>query len=263
MVLFDRGKSYLAQWESLDLGVEGLIHRTGEDATWDGTEKPGYYLIDTWEWPTWWLPDPGDKAGARVEDSRIWVTSHTLRQLSKFGGIDPVVHESYTWTITSRYLEAPAQRLKAALKDPQLDPAVAATIKQLYAAGTGKLGERGAALNYHLRRPDWRHHIIASSRTAILAHLQQIHDRPQAAMPLLVDRDTIGYATDAGDPWQAWPGDPKKLGTGVGQWKPVGIAPLADWGQKFLVDRRAGRMYFRALDAVTALTPPPPRSAGL
>lgn len=252
VVAFDRGRSYLAPWSSISLGLDGLQHET-EQPTWNGKEEPGYWLIDTLtddQWP-WWLPDVSKAAGARIEDDRMWVTTHTLRQLDMVG-ITPTIHESYTWTTTARYLEPAAKQLRQALNTAQ-DPAVIATVKNLYTSTVGKLGQREHRTHYHLWRPDWRHHIIAATRTAILRGLITAQERT-GAIPLVVDRDTIMYAVDTDQVTEAWPGDPKKLGVGIGAWKPAGIAPLADWGPDHLPNTHLSWRY-RYNDAMADMTP--------
>ena len=253
---YDRNASYLAPWRGLELGVEDLVHRTGPQAAWDGRERPGYYLVDAWDWPYWGLPDPGLAAGARVGKGRVWVTVHTLKQLAAHG-ITPAVHESYTWAVTARYLEGPGGALATArtqLGDAAgADPGAAAalaTVKALYSATVGKLAEREHHGDYHLWRPDWRDHVIGATRTAILhtvTKAQEISGRS----PLVVDRDAVFYASDDPDPATAWPGDPTKLGAAVGAWKPIGSAELTIWGPQFL-PKRIGRWHYS--DAVQALT---------
>lgn len=252
VVAFDRGRSYLAPWSSISLGLDGLQHET-EQPNWNGKEDPGYWLIDTLDldqWP-WWLPNVGKAAGARIEDDRMWVTTHTLRQLDMVG-ITPTIHESYTWASTARYLEPAAKQLRQALDTAQ-DPAVIATVKNLYTSTVGKLGQREHRTHYHLWRPDWRHHIIGATRTAILRGLITAQER-SGAIPLVVDRDTIMYAVDTDQVDQAWPGDPKKLGVGIGAWKPAGIAPLAEWGPDHLPNSHLTWRY-RYNDAMAAMTP--------
>ena len=62
--------------------------------------------------------------------------------------------------------------------------------------------------------------------------------------------DTVLYLSDDPDPATAWPGDPKKYGTGFGQFKPEGSALLSDHlryldggayrGKDQLIDPRTG-----------------------
>lgn len=249
---WDRNASYLTPWQSIDLGVEDLQHRTGEAARWDGKEKPGYYLVDDWEWPFWGLPAP---AGAKVSGGRVWVTVHTLKQLAMVG-IEPAVHESFTWGVSTRYLEGPGRSLsqartalQAAAGDDQDAAAVLRAVKMLYAATVGKLAERDHSEDYHLWRPDWQDHIISATKTQILRVVHQIQEATGAS-PLVVDRDAVFYASDDPDPATAWPGDPAKLGTKIGAWKPAYSAELTTWGPEFL-SKRAGRWPYA--DAVAAM----------
>lgn len=251
---WDRNASYLAPWTSIDLGIEGIVHRTGAEAAWDGRERPGYYLVDEWTWDHWGIPDPGSAAGARVGKGRMWVTVHTLRQLAAHG-IEPVVHESWTWSTTARYLEGPGKALSTARKTLMASTgddaaAVLAAVKLLYSSTVGKLAERDHRADFHLWRPDWRDHVIGATKTAILRTIAQAGERT-GTYPVAVDRDAIFYLSDEADPVKAWPGNPDKLGTAIGSWKPIGSTTLDNWGPEFLAKRHGGRWpYF---EAVTAL----------
>lgn len=250
-IAYDRGRSYLAPWSSISLGIDGLTH--SDQPLWNGKEEPGYWLVDDWDdagYP-WWLPDIRKTSGAKIDDGRIWVTTHTLRQLAMVD-INPTIHESWTWQNTARYLEPASRNLRAALDGAQ-DPDVTRAIKTLYSTTVGKLGERDHRPNYHLWRPDWRQHIIAATRTAIMHTLIKAHDRT-GAMPLVVDRDTVIFAVDTDDPTTAWPGDPAKLGTGIGAWKPAAIADLTTWGPAHLPGDRLD-WHYRYSDAMKAMTP--------
>ena len=247
---YDRNASYLTPWRNLELGVERLVHRTGADAVWDGSEKPGYFLVEDWDWPHWHLPDPGQANGGRFAGAgKVWVTVHTLRQLSRHG-ITPAVHESYTWEVTARYLDRAGETLVKARKDlDPTDPALA-TIKGMYASTIGKLGQREHRVDDHLWRPDWRHHDIAATRTAILHTLTQIAEGPTPAAAVMVDHDLIVFTSDEPDPVKAWPGDPAKLNDNPGGWKVYGSALLEQWGEQFLVERPRT---LRGIDAGQAL----------
>lgn len=247
--LYDRGKSYLAPWRNVDLGVEGLQHTAGEEARWDGTEKPGYYLVDAWTWDDWSRPDPAAWNSARMAGGRIWVTSITLSMLAAHG-VTPKVHEAYTWARTARYLEAAGKSLSDAVKATNVDPAVLGTIKTLYTITTGKLGEIDHRDNHHLWRPDWRHHIIARARAGILSTIDDVRQR-SGAIPIVVDRDAVGFVSDDPDPISAWPGNPDKLGTSTGAWKPMGSADLATWGPQALAKKPGRWAYDQHTSALT------------
>lgn len=231
---WDRGKSYLSPWTNMSLGLEGLEHREGPAAAWDGTTKlAGYWLIDRWTWPDWSLPDPNRSTPAVVSGGRVWVSTPTLEQL-RMVGIEPVVHEAWVWTVSARYLEVAGSRLREALTNTVDDRPVHQVIKALYRGGVGKFAQRDLPSPYHLARPDWNDHIIAATRTQILANLLAIRRRTPQAIPLLVTTDAIAFAVDEANPDLAWPGDPAKLGDGIGAWKPIGTADLATWGPKHL-----------------------------
>lgn len=252
---FDRNASYLTPWQNIELGVEGLEHRTGDAARWDGKERPGYYLIDSWDWPAWGLPEP---SGAKVSGGRVWVNVHTLKQLA-IVGIEPTIHESYTWAVTTRYLTGPGKALSQARTALQVAPGddqsarpVLAQVKLLYAATVGKLAERDHAEDYHLWRPDWQDHIVSATKTQILRVVHQIQET-SGVSPLVVDRDAVFFASAEADPSKAWPGDPAKLGTKLGAWKPAYSAELSEWGPRFL-SKRPGRWPYA--DAVAAMQAP-------
>lgn len=243
---YDRGASHLGGWHS-DLGVEGLRHHVGDDARWNGkTNQAGLWLISLWEWAEWGLPDPADALSARVEGDRVWVTTPTLAQL-KLHGITPQIHEAWIWAKSSRYLDLAAKVIADGRNHP--DPQMVQTIKDLYTRTSGKLAERRPwRTRQHLHRPDWYFTIVAQSRFAIDLQLTKIH-RETGSMPLAVDHDAVFYPSSDPDPISGWPGDPAKLGTGVGQWKPIGSADLPAWGPKHLTE-------------ATAFTPGQPLSRG-
>ncbi|MGB8380903.1 MAG: hypothetical protein WCG47_06550, partial [Dermatophilaceae bacterium] len=135
-------------------------------------------------------------------------------------------------------------------KGPVLD-----SVKSVYATTVGKLAEREHKADFHLYRPDWRHHVIAATRTAILYTLRQIHEA-SGAVPLVVDRDLIAYAADTPDPQAFWPERLRgKLSGAIGGWKPAGVADLPEWGPAFLRRRTAGS-YFPYTDAMDAMREP-------
>lgn len=233
---YDRGASHLGGWH-VELGVEGLRHHVGTDARWNGkTSQAGLWLISLWDWDEWGLPDPATALNARVEGDRVWVTTPTLSQL-KLHGVTPTIHEAWIWAKSSRYLDLAAKVIADARTHP--DPLMVTTIKDLYTRTNGKLAERRPWRTVqHLHRPDWYFTVVAQSRFAIDLQLTKIQ-REHGAMPLAVDHDAVFYASTEPNPMKAWPGDPSKLGTGVGQWKPIGSADLGTWGPKHLTEATA------------------------
>lgn len=244
---YDHRSHFLNVWSSTLLGIEGLVHRTGEAARWDGSEKPGYFLLEGVDWSTWWkdwrLPDPLNASAGFVEHPtgghrRRWVTSHTLKQLSKIDEHLPdavTILESYTWTESVKYLDKAGK----ALADGRAtaSPEVAATIKMIYAATTQKFSQLDGKPVLHLWRPDWSDHLIGASRTAIIHELLTMQQRPghddapdTSPHALVVDRDTIFLASNDPDPQSAWIGNPNKLNSLKGGWFPSYTALLQDWG---------------------------------
>lgn len=247
---YDRNGSYLAEWETLELGVDGLQHRTGADAAWDGKEHPGYWLIerDWGEWPEPLLPPP--TLGAVVEQGRVWVTTPTLLALRKVG-IDPTVVESYTWSTSTRYLSQAAKILKDARTHESA--AVTATAKAMYAVGSGRFAREAGTHSFdHLWRPDWFHHIKASARFKILLTL--LKTSAGGTYPVAAARDTIVFLSDEADPFKAWPGQPTQLDPiKPGYWKPEASGLAAHWGPEHLPNRQPGIVYWRHLAAMEAL----------
>lgn len=247
---YDHRSHFLNPWNSTDLGVEGLTHLEGTLARWDGTEKPAYFRVSRWDWPDWSMPDPGTAGYAIIEDT-IWVTAHTLRQMEKItpGITDTLTfHEAYTWNVQARYLSG-AGKLMAQARNTAPNH-IADTVKSMYAAGTQKLASTEARPNYHLFRPDWRDMIIGASRTAIVATLLDARERA-GALPLVVDRDTIIYASNDPDPATAWPGNPNKYGSASGGWRAIATAPLAEWGPQALTGRKGMWRYAQHVAAMT------------
>lgn len=61
-----------------------------------------------------------------------------------------------------------------------------------------------------------------------IVHALPASGRKPAGGRVAVLTDTVLYLSDDPDPATAWPGDPKKYGTGFGQFKPEGSALLSD-----------------------------------
>ena len=93
--------------------------------------------------------------------------------------------------------------------------------------------------------------IVGATRTAIVATLIDARNR-SGATPLVVDRDTIIYASNEPDPRAAWPGKPDKLEASSGGWRPTHSARLADWGPGALGQLGAGAWHYnRHIKAMT------------
>lgn len=239
VMAFDHTGHFLGPYTSTMLGVRGVQQLTGEAARWDGTERPGYWAVTRWQTPSWMFPDPALASGPAIDEDKVLVTAHTLKQLDMIvPGFSSSLtyHWAWVWQENTRYLEPTGERLKKARREGS-EP-VAATVKQVYAHMTQKLASLDSPPpQLHLRRPDWRDHLVAAARSALLRTVVTIQ-QTSGAIPLVVDRDTIIYAVDTDDPAQAWPGDPAKYGWSQGQWKPDSIALLKEWGPSALPPRK-------------------------
>lgn len=248
---YDHRSHFLNVWSSTLLGIEGLEHHAGDAARWDGSEKPGYFLLEGQDWATWWqdwrLPDPLNATAGLVENHEgphphRWVTSHTLKQLLKIDEHLPdavTILESYTWTESVKYLDKAGKALTEGRE--AASPEVAATIKMIYAATTQKFAQLDGKPVLHLWRPDWTDHLIAASRTAIISELLTMQRRAgQPDAPdtsphaLVIDRDTIFLASNDPNPETAWIGNPDKLNSLKGGWRPSYSALLEEWAPEAL-----------------------------
>lgn len=250
---YDHRSHYLNAWSSTSLGIEDLVHLVGEAARWPGDEKAGYWLVDRWDgdWPNWALPDPIAAVGAFVDEGRVWVTCHTLRQLDKLipHFTDTLTfHEAWTWREQAAYLGVAGRRLAAARAAASAP--VAATVKGIYASTTTKLASVEQNLAGPWYRPDWRDMIVGAARTAIVALVAEVAEK---VTPLAIARDTIIYPSHEADPVAAWPGRPEKLGALGRGWRPVGSARLDQWGPTALAERAGLWSY---LEHMRALSPP-------
>lgn len=264
VLAFDHSGNFRGPFLSTEIGVRDLVELHGQDAIWDGTETPGYWAVTAWETPMWNLPDPADAAGfiAGMHNGkpvRI-VTAHTLKQLEILDKELPHAleyHQAWIWRDHGRVLSEVGRVLTEAGKNGS--PEIVAAQKQVYS----QMVQKFASVDYpptqkHLRQPPIRDMIVGAARTSIMRTIVNIFNTTGRS-PLAVSRDTIFYACDTDDTQAAWPGDPKKYGTGPGQWKPMGIAPLAEWGPACLPDPgpNEGRRfdYGRAMNLMTPLDP--------
>ena len=266
VIAFDHGGNFRGPFTSTEIGTGDLRVHSGDEARWDGKEIPGYWMVSApdWDAPMWNLPNPADAGGFILgnyqghENTRI-VTAHMLKQLQLLDEELPdtlTYHRAWIWHDHTRYLRSVGEALSDAAKEGS--PEVVAASKMVYA----QMVQKFASLTYpptqkHLRLPPVRDFIVGAARTSILRTLVNIFTTTGLS-PLAVSRDTIYYALDSDDPKEAWPGDPSKYGTGPGQWKPTGIAPLEDWGPICLPDAPSVGSRFdydRAMKNMTALDP--------
>lgn len=229
--LYDRGGSYLAGAASLELPTGTPTHHP-EGTNFDPATV-GYWLIET---PTeaidWRHPSPLFALGQRRTQ---WVTTPSL-VLAHELDIMPAVLEAWTWDEHGRFLDPWYARIRdarTALDTDDVDHQAARTLlKELYTRTIGMLGSEehqqdhdGSFRKFY--RPEWRHFIIAKARANLLRQVLTI-GRATDTWPLAVRADAILYPSTRPDPAAAWPGDTKKLGRGLGQYKPERTGTMAD-----------------------------------
>lgn len=268
VIAYDHGANFRGPFTSTELPTGDLQIYLGEDAKWDGSETPGYWLVSSptgWDTPMWNLPNPAEAGGFIVgehqghENTRI-VTAHTLKQLAILDENLPdtlIYHQAWIWHEHARYLRDVGQALSDLARDGS--PAIVTAGKQVYAQMVQKFGSlESPPTQQHLRMPPFRDFIVGAARTSILRTLHNIFTTTGLS-PLAVSRDTIFYALDEEDPRAAWPGNPDKYGTEGGKWKPVGVAPLQEWGPICLPAPPPGLgaklNYERAMKHLTPLDP--------
>ena len=226
---YDRGGSYAAGIAGLELPIgEPVHHPEGSTISFD-KKTPGYWRIVVPEAGDWRMPHPLNPRG-RLPEQPIWITTPGL-EFALEQEYAPTILEAYTWPDHGRVLDPWYDRVRDArtVLDTE-DPDAQAARNQLKALYTFTIGMLGSETHMKGRReyaPHRRHHIIAKARTNILRRIAQIgHDAD--VWPVAVSKDTILYVSNEADPIKAWPGDPKQLGRGFGQYKPEASGLLAD-----------------------------------
>lgn len=240
---FDRGGSYMAGAASLELGLGTPVHRP--DGGYFDKTLPGYWLITVPENGDWRMPNPLAPGGTKAPDHPVWVTTPTL-DLAQADGYDPEIHEAYVWPEHGRVLQPFYEQIRtgrtnlldklARLADPveeaerleylNAEHALDA-LKAVYTRMIGMMGSTSWMKGKQGFAPDWRHLIIARSRANILRTVAK-NGADSGQWPIAIGTDTICYLSDNPHPIASWPGDPRKLGRGFGQYKHEGSALLSD-----------------------------------
>ncbi|GIG29241.1 hypothetical protein Cma02nite_18410 [Cellulomonas marina] len=225
---YDRGGAHLAGVAGLELPV-GEPTEFPEGRPFD-PRLPGYWFVEI---PAssndWRFPHPLFK-GMRSREFD-WVTTPTLTLANELG-YDLEVRQAWVWEQHARVLDPWYKRITAArtATDDESDPDLAAVrtmLKELYTRSIGMMGSRTHAEGTTTFYPERRHHIVAKARANLLRRIVQI-GQDSGVWPLAVKTDTVVYASAEPDPIKAWPGDPKHLGRGLGQFKVEGTGLLAD-----------------------------------
>lgn len=233
---YDRGGSYLAGVASTRFGIGQPTHHA-EGIPFD-KNLPGYWLINVpakadWRAPNPLLPMAGRvfKSGESLPVHSVWRTTSTIAMANELGYEMPIL-EAYTWEDNARLLDTWYGRIRDAraifLDGDDADAKANYTLlKELYVRTIGIMGSKTWMDGKRGYRPDWRHQIVAKARANILRQVHSIGEST-AQWPVALMHDTVLYTSDNPDPFEAWPGDPKKLGTGIGQFKHEGSALLKD-----------------------------------
>lgn len=228
---YDANAMYLGAAAQAEVGLCAARHIEGP-CDFDPT-LPGYWRIEPGSWDDRLLPDLLDPAGRGRLRSQ-WFTTVTVKRLDALGyAVAPL--EAYVYDEHSRYLLPWSNRLRdvrAALAVPDRvdDPdarAVLAEVKAAYTMGVGMLGKppaKGKPRPWWYR-PDWRHVVQAEARSNLT---RKLHAAGEAGRhPLAIAVDCVLYASNEADPVAACPAA-FRVGTGLGQFKVAGSAPMAD-----------------------------------
>lgn len=254
LALFDRGGSYLSTWSSLKIGV-GEPERHEKDLAFTPT-RAGWWLVQMpkrVEGGVNPYPDLLDPRGNRASQ-QVWITTPVLEYGVKELGVEPEVLASWTWPAerSKAWLKPLYEVLRDALTQLRAIPgedskAAQGLVKQIYKQMSGHFISTDSDTR---SRPDLRgrddvmdmHHPYAfhamrgKARVAILHQILKIGGGVDGNGPwpvVVSNTDLIGYPTSSLEPAKAWPGEPNKLGWGLGDYKLDRSAAMVDQ-QEFL-----------------------------
>ena len=224
---YDRGGAHLAGVAGLELPVGDTVEHPNGTAF--DPRLPGYWYVELPDAADWRYPHPLFK-GLRPRQFD-WVTTPTLALAAELG-YELEIHRAWVWEQHARVLDPWYKRVSEARTatddESNADLAVVRTmLKELYTRTIGMMGSRTHAEGTWTFYPERRHHIVAKARANLLRRVVQI-GQSNGVWPLAVKTDTVLYASNEADPIKAWPGDPKHLGRGLGQFKVEGTGLLVD-----------------------------------
>lgn len=230
---YDRGGSYLAVVSGVYFGLGAPIHFP-EGIEYRGEKQQAYYRVqlpDAESLP-WNMPSPfGAYSDQHVLGRDGWITAPTYWIAQRLGYELPIL-EAYVWEDSRKFLEPWANTISTARTtldtDNGDDQAARDLVKEIYVRTIGKMA---STLGNNPHRPGFaperRHAIQAKARANMLYRIEQI-GQASGRYPVAVLKDTILYTSDVADPLEAWPGEAKLLGRGLGQYKPEGSAPMSE-----------------------------------
>jgi hypothetical protein len=209
---YDCRARYLASCSGLDLGIgepEELTPSRAGGGVGFSHRLPGYWRVELRN------PPPGPDPFNGVRDG--WVTTPTAHLAAQLQLLKTVRH-AFVWPHHTRALApwyttlAGARRVLGERTDPGAALA-AGLLKRTYAIGIGWLAGSWVAPGEELYRPDWRHSIIAQSRTSIYRRLRDCH-----LDPLAIDVDCVYLPSPHADPL-AHPDVSRLMGAELGAFK--------------------------------------------
>ncbi len=232
---FDRGGSYLAA-TSTDVGIGAPTHYAGPLQFTKTTNKPGYWLITVPESDNWQIPHifaAGGNVREGVAGSQMWVSTPTL-ELAAEMDIEVEIHEAWLWDQHGKVFESWYKRVRDArtaldTDDPD-DQAARDLLKIMYAAAIGMLDFRGDHDTLAVWAPHRHDMIVAKSRANIIRRVLR-NAESTGRWPVAIEKDTIVYTSDTVEAAEAWPGDAKWFGRGLGQYKYEGSDSLEHHAQ--------------------------------
>ena len=221
LLTFDMNAQFLRATNGLALGFGPVTHQVGALAqgyvatAWNaGMPKaprliaPGYYRV----WATnaggafarLGIPHPLYRANLEARafaPSGVWVNAPTVRLLLELR-IAFACSEAYTWQTSHRFFDPWYKRLNAARLDLMADASPAGrlaldVVKQVYARTVGALATDRRDDGDALKRPDWRHAVIAEARALHYRAMLRCLDRGYT--PVLMTEDTLGWLSPTPD----------------------------------------------------------------
>lgn len=224
LLTFDMNAQFLRATNGLPVGFGAVTHLAGATAqgyvatAWNaGMPKaprliaPGYYRIwalhgspTSGPFARLGIPHPLYRAGLEPRaftPPGVWVNAPTLRLLLELR-VTFACSEAYVWRESHRFFDPWYKRLAAARVALMQDDTEAGrlaldVVKQVYARTVGALATEKRPDTDALKRPDWRHAVIAEARA--LHYRAMLRCLDCGAAPVYMTEDTLGYLSPTPD----------------------------------------------------------------
>lgn len=250
---YDRGGSYLAGLSSKGhFGIGQPVHIEGP-VTLDRTTYGLVRIAQLPEVGDWRAPHPLVANPGYRPNGAFWRHTTTVRWAQELG-YEPEILEAWIWPRTMPIFSTWYERVRDARELFQRlqdlgDPDARLAKEQLKAAYTRMIGQMASvdSQGQQWYAPDRRWGIVAQSRVNIerLIHTIGAATADQRSglgvWPVAWDNDTVVYASNDPNPQTAWPGEAKRLGTGIGQMRWEGSAMLQDHLEYLTGDKWLGK----------------------